>query len=56
MSNDCVDAISGYTAHAALNVATDIFILILPIPGLKKLMLPRAQKVGLILVFALGGL
>lgn len=52
----CVDAIKFYTAHAVLNVVTDVFILLLPIPGLRKLMLPPAQKFGLLMVFMLGGL
>ena len=56
VGESCVNAIKYYTAHSALGVATDVLILLLPIPGLKKLMLPRSQKLGLILVFMLGGL
>ena len=52
----CLNFEKLYLAHAGLNLGTDVLILALPVPGLKQLMLPRAQKVGLILVFMLGGL
>ncbi|KAL4967506.1 uncharacterized protein BDV14DRAFT_197872 [Aspergillus stella-maris] len=38
------------------NIATDLAILILPIPVLSRLRLPMRQRVGVILVFATGGL
>ncbi|KAL4955772.1 hypothetical protein BDW69DRAFT_204170 [Aspergillus filifer] len=37
------------------NIATDLAILILPIPVLSRLRLPKRQRVGVILVFATGG-
>jgi rhodopsin domain-containing protein len=39
---------------AGLNIATDVGILIIPIPVLRTLSLPRKQKYGLYIVFALG--
>ena len=42
--------------NAALNILTDIIILVLPMPVLSSLRLPTKQKVGLMFVFALGGL
>jgi hypothetical protein len=42
--------------NAALNIATDLSILLVPMPVLKSLKLPRKQKIGLFIVFALGGL
>lgn len=52
----CLDPEKFYVAHAGLNIGTDILILALPIPGLRHLMLPRGQKIALMLVFMLGGL
>ena len=42
--------------NAALNIATDISILILPMPTFSKLNLPKKQKIGLMMVLALGGM
>jgi hypothetical protein len=39
-----------------MNIATDLTLLILPMPLLSQLHLPRRQKVALLGVFALGGL
>lgn len=41
---------------AALNIATDILVLALPMPALYSLKLPCKQKAGLIGVFAIGAL
>ncbi|KAH9215114.1 hypothetical protein DL95DRAFT_446050 [Leptodontidium sp. 2 PMI_412] len=41
--------------NAALNILTDIIILVLPMPVLSSLRLPTKQKIGLMFVFALGG-
>ncbi|KAJ5153320.1 uncharacterized protein N7482_009798 [Penicillium canariense] len=41
-------------SNAAMQIVTDIVILILPMPLLSKLQLPRRQKVGVMLVFGLG--
>lgn len=40
--------------HSAFNVATDFWILALPMPLVLKLQLPRARKVGLFAVFSAG--
>ena len=40
--------------NAAVNVATDIYILLLPIPRVLKLQLGRRHRLGLLLVFATG--
>lgn len=42
--------------NAAFNILTDIIILALPMPVLSSLRLPIKQKIGLMFVFALGGL
>jgi hypothetical protein len=41
--------------NGALNIATDLMILILPMPTFSKLQLAKKQKIGLMLVLALGG-
>ena len=43
-------------SNAALNIMTDVVILIIPIPALMPLDLPLRQKVGCCCIFALGGL
>lgn len=40
--------------NAGLNIFTDILVVLLPIPGIFKLQLPRKQRIGVSLVFALG--
>ena len=52
----CLDPEIFYVAHAGMNIGTDILILGLPVPWLRRLMLPRGQKIALMLVFMLGGL
>lgn len=43
-------------ATAVLNMATDILLLVLPIPMVVKLQMPRVQKAGLICIFGVGSL
>ena len=40
--------------NAALHLASDLFIMALPMPALSRLKLPRRQKIALMAVFALG--
>jgi hypothetical protein len=42
--------------NAAMNILTDLCVLVLPIPVLSHLRLPRRQKIGVIFIFATGGL
>ncbi|KAF7588534.1 hypothetical protein BBP40_005523 [Aspergillus hancockii] len=42
-------------SNASMHITTDLAILIIPIPALASLELPRRQKIALISVFALGG-
>ncbi|KAJ4412520.1 hypothetical protein N0V82_008745 [Gnomoniopsis sp. IMI 355080] len=41
-------------AQSTFNLVTDIWILLLPMPLLKKLQLPRTRKIGLLFVFGAG--
>jgi fucose permease len=50
----CIPLITLYLASAPVNVITDIAILILPIPVLTAMQLPRKQKIILIATFGLG--
>ncbi|KAF7596352.1 hypothetical protein BBP40_002096 [Aspergillus hancockii] len=42
--------------NASMNIATDLTLLIMPMPLLSQLQLPHMQKVALVGVFAIGGL
>lgn len=39
-----------------MNIATDLSLLVMPMPLLSQLQLPRTQKIALVGVFAIGGL
>ncbi|RAL63088.1 hypothetical protein DID88_004172 [Monilinia fructigena] len=52
----CVNRAATYTATAAMNIATDLALLTLPIPMIADLRMPRVQKVGLIIIFVVGSL
>lgn len=40
--------------NSVFNVVTDFWILILPMPHIMKLQLPKSRKIGLVAVFAAG--
>lgn len=50
----CISILSIYLASELLNVALDLAILILPIPVLNRMRLPRKQKTIIVCLFALG--
>ena len=56
VKGSCINLTAFWYANAAANILGDCLILGLPMPVIKSLKLPRRQRVGLILVFALGGL
>ena len=43
-------------AHGVLNLAADLVVVIMPVPLLWRLQLPRHQKIGLVVLFLSGGL
>lgn len=45
-----------YFANAGLNIASDIAIVLLPLPSVWKLQIPRKDKISLIVIIVLGGL
>lgn len=52
----CLDSLALWFANAALNIVTDIAILIIPLRIILQIQLPRKQKMWLVLVFAIGGM
>ncbi|KAF7881614.1 uncharacterized protein EAF02_006302 [Botrytis sinoallii] len=51
----CLDGYVTDLAIGALNLLTDIIILVLPMPMLYRLQLSRGRKLGLAAIFAIGG-
>ncbi|KAL3419624.1 hypothetical protein PVAG01_08122 [Phlyctema vagabunda] len=51
----CMNRRPLWFAHAAFNVCTDFAIMLLPMPTLWALQLPRKQKVTLVTIFGIGG-
>lgn len=43
-----------FAVAGIMDVTTDFFVLLVPIPTVLKLNLPRASKVGLIFIFCMG--
>jgi hypothetical protein len=52
----CISRPALYITTAVLGVATDIVLLLLPVPMVLKLQMPTFQKAGLLLMFAVGSL
>jgi hypothetical protein len=53
-SGKCISIVTLFLCSAPVNIATDLAILVLPIPVLTGMRLPRKQKTVLVLTFALG--
>lgn len=53
---NCINLTAFWYANASANIIGDFLILALPMPVVKSLQLPQRQRLGLIMVFALGGL
>ena len=51
----CIDDVSFYYAQAALNVATDVLVIALPIPVTWRLRLTVRKRLEIMLLFVLGG-
>ncbi|KAK6344400.1 hypothetical protein TWF696_008036 [Orbilia brochopaga] len=52
----CVNLSALYYSSASINIATDLVILLLPIPVLHRLQIDRRRKVALIAIFSVGGI
>jgi hypothetical protein len=52
----CMDPSTKYMALSVLNIIIDVFTLVLPIPIIARLRMPRRQKITVCGIFATGGL
>ena len=52
----CIDDVKFYWASACLNVITDAFVLVLPMPMVWRLQTTLRRKIGLSIIFVIGGL
>jgi hypothetical protein len=52
----CMNFNSTAWANAAINILQDIIIVLLPVSEIRKLQLGRKKKIGLYIMFGLGGL
>ncbi|RMY78999.1 hypothetical protein D0863_00312 [Hortaea werneckii] len=52
----CLARLPVWFTNAALNIVTDIATVVIPLPVLKGLQLPKRQKIALMIVFGLGGI
>ncbi|KKY16133.1 putative integral membrane protein [Diplodia seriata] len=52
----CINKTGIYIATAVINIATDIALLLLPIPILARLQIPRLEKAALIAMFGVGSM
>lgn len=50
----CINARGFYFANAAFNVASDLMVMLLPIPVIIRLQLKKAAKIGLVFLFIIG--
>jgi hypothetical protein len=54
LPGSCLSFEAVWFFNASMNIATDVSLLLLPMPLLSKLQLPRMQKLALMGVFAIG--
>ena len=54
IAGSCIDRPTLYVVTAALGIASDVVLLIMPIPMILRLQMPPQQKAGLIAFFAIG--
>jgi hypothetical protein len=52
----CVNANALGWTSGVINVALDVTILVLPLPGLAKLVMPWERKIHILIIFGLGSL
>lgn len=52
----CLSKPGLWFSNASMHIATDIAILLIPIPALMTIDVPNKQKIALMMMFALGGL
>ncbi|SPJ72475.1 related to integral membrane protein [Fusarium torulosum] len=52
----CINQTKTYIATAAVNIISDVFLFVLPLPMVFQLQLPAKQKIGLMGIFTIGSL
>jgi hypothetical protein len=50
----CIDQLVIWVANAAVNIAQDLVIFLVPLFVVRTLQIPQGQKKGLVIMFALG--
>lgn len=53
-SGSCIDRNGVYIATAVTNIITDLALILLPVPVVITLQMPRIQKIGLLVLFTIG--
>ena len=53
-TGSCINRPVVYLATAIINIITDLAMLIIPIPMVLELKMPRVQKIGLMCMFVVG--
>lgn len=56
VTGKCISKTGIYIATAVINIATDIALLVLPIPVLARLQMPLLEKAALIAMFSIGSM
>lgn len=51
----CGNVIAAYIALGVIHLVTDLIIMFLPVPFVRKLQMDASTKIGLYVMFALGG-
>lgn len=51
----CVNTAALYYANAAINIVQDISLVVLPFFILQQLLMPKREKVSLMIILGLGG-
>lgn len=55
VEHSCFNQLDFYIAMGSLNLVTDVFVVLMPIPILWNLHLPSTRKSGLVAIFLLAG-
>ena len=54
LEGSCVDRGVVYICTAALGILSDLILLVMPLPMILQLQMPRRQKAGLVVLFVIG--
>ncbi|KAH7209797.1 hypothetical protein DER44DRAFT_809455 [Fusarium oxysporum] len=54
LEGSCVDRGAVYICTAALGILSDLILLVMPLPMILQLQMPRRQKAGLVVLFVIG--